>query len=63
MLEVVPLAGKELDEELAGRVLPLTGGDAVGDGEDGCLQAGSFVFSTRTTSVTRISLSTAFAMS
>ena len=62
-LDLVPLGGEELREELAARVLALARRDAVRDGEDGRLQAGSFVFSSRRTPPTTISPSTAFAMS
>ena len=54
---------EQLLEQRAARVLRLTAGDAVGDGEDGGLQTDSFVFSTSRTSATTIPLSIAFAMS
>jgi hypothetical protein len=63
MLDVVLLTLEQLDEQPAALIVPLASRDAVGDGDDCGLQAGSFVFSTSVTPVTDISLSIAFAMS
>ena len=63
-LDLVPVAGQQLGEEIAAPILALAGRDAVRDGEDSRPQDGtSFVFSSRRTSSMTISLSTAFAMS
>ena len=62
--DVVALAPQELLEGSSARVLPRALRDAVGDRQDGDLrQAGSFVLSTRRSSLTTMSRSTAFAMS
>jgi hypothetical protein len=63
MLDVVALSRQELGEKLAALVVPLAGGDAIRDRQDGGLQTGSFVFSTSATSLIVISESIAFAMS
>jgi hypothetical protein len=63
MLHLVLLGLEQLDEQRAALVLAFAGGDSVGDGDDRGFHAGSFVFSTRTTSVTDISESIALAMS
>ena len=62
-LDVVAVALQELGEQVAAPVLRLAARDAVGDGEDGGPQTGSFVFSTSVTSPITIALSIAFAMS
>jgi hypothetical protein len=61
--DVVAVSFEQLDEQAAALVVALARGDAVGDGEDGRSQTGSFVFSTSATSRMTISLSIAFAMS
>ena len=62
-LDVAPLALEQLDERVAAAVLPRSGRHPVGDREDGGLHTGAFVFSSRRTPSTTISLSTALAMS
>jgi hypothetical protein len=63
-LDLVALLREQLLEDVAAPVLALPGGDTVRDGQDGGLQeTTSFVFSSRRTSSTTISLSIAFAMS
>jgi hypothetical protein len=61
--DVVAVALEQLDQQAAALVVALACGDAVGDGEDGRPQTGSFVFATSATSRITISLSIAFAMS
>ena len=62
-LDLVAVGGEQLREQVAARVLPRAGDDAVGDRQHGRLHASSFVFSTSVTSAMTISLSIAFAMS
>jgi hypothetical protein len=57
------LAAKQLLEDVAARVLAHACADAVRDGEDGGVHAGSFVFSTSSICSIVIALSIAFAMS
>ncbi len=62
--DVVALAPQELLQGSSAGVFPRALGDAVGDRQNrDPRQAGSFVFSTRRSSLTTISRSTAFAMS
>jgi hypothetical protein len=63
VLYLVVLRLEQLDEERAALVLPFARRDTVGNRDDGGLQSGSFVFSTRATSVTDMPESIAFAMS
>ena len=65
MLDTESFGLEQLDEQAPALVLPLPGGDAVRDGDDGGLgpQTGSFDFSTSVTSPTTIWPSIAFAMS
>ena len=63
-LDLVAVAAQQLVERVAAAILARPGRDAVRDRQHRGLQTTcSFVFSTRTTSVIRISLSTALAMS
>jgi hypothetical protein len=62
-LDLVALAAEQLLEQVAARVVRRAARDAVGRREHRSSQTGSFVFSSRRTSATTISLSTAFAMS
>ena len=62
--DLVALSGEQLVEQVSAAVLTVTLRDAVGDGEDSCSHSiGSFVFSTRCTSVIAMSVSIALAMS
>ena len=63
-LHLVAFLGEQLREDVSAPVLALAGRDAVRDGQDRSPQeTTSFVFSSRRTSSTTISLSIAFAMS
>ena len=63
-LDLVALPPEQLVERIAAAILPGSGRDPVRHRQHRRLQTiRSFVFSTRTTSAIRISLSTAFAMS
>ena len=58
-----PLRLQELLEQVAAPVLARALGDAVGDGQNSSIHAGSLVFSSSLTSSTTICLSIALAMS
>src|SRR5581483_426243 len=61
--DVEAVLGQQAGKHVAAPVLARPGGDAVGDGQHRRFQTGSFVFSTRCTDSTTISLSIALAMS
>jgi hypothetical protein len=62
-LDLVAVFGEQLDQDVAAAVFAFAGGDTIGNGQNGGLQAGSFVFSSKRMSLISISLSIAFAMS